>query len=101
MFLNIEQVLEIYDDLLLAKENKKPTEIYINKFFSFSNNISNEENMREKKLAEDFHSLFHIFSKKHGVSVNINGVDMHQWICKIRSEELRFNCKIYIEVKNN
>ena len=112
MYISIEQALEIYDELIDAKNGVHgfggtTAEIYVFRLMPYSPCYSmqnegkswDEENrMIEKKAAEDFHSLCHIFSKKHKVSININGIDMHQWISKIRSEEFRFYHRVHVDV---
>src|ERR1035437_8136006 len=112
MYISIEQALSIYDELIDAKNGVHGfggdvAEIYVFTLMPFSPTYSmenegkrwDEENrMMEKKAAEDFHSLCHIFAKKHAVSININGVDMHQWISKIRSEEFRFYHRVHVDV---
>lgn len=113
MAISIEQALEIYDELIDAKNGVngfggEMAEIYVFRLMPFSPVYSmenegkcwDEENrMMEKKAAEDFHSLCHIFAKKHSVSININDVDMHQWISKVRSGEFRFYHRVHVEVK--
>ena len=95
---SLENIIDIYNDLIDAKNSNNPTEILINKLSIDKSNYE-DDFLLEKKAAEDFHSLCYIFSKKHEVSICIDGVDMHEWISKIRSEEFRFYHRIIIEIK--
>jgi hypothetical protein len=60
--------------------------------------LNEEWRMMEKKCAEDFHTLCHLFSKKHKVDIKINNVDLQKWIEGIRAGEFRFWDKVTIEV---
>lgn len=61
--------------------------------------IWDEDNrLLEKHAAEDFHSLCHIFAKKHEVLIEIDGVELHEWISKIRKDELRFYWRVHVKV---
>jgi hypothetical protein len=57
-----------------------------------------DNGMMEKKLAEDFHTLCYLFTKKHEVYIKINEVDLHKWIEGVRSGEFRFYNKVHVEV---
>lgn len=113
MYISIEQAIDLYNDLIDAKNGVHGfggtvAEIYVFKLMPYSpgynmnhqNNIFDSENrMIEKKAAEDFHSICYIFSKKHKVSINIDSVDMHEWISKIRIDEFKFSHRVHVEVK--
>ncbi len=113
MYISIEQALDIYDDLIAAKDGNHGfggtvAEIYVFRLMPYSpiynmhpeGKIYDEENrMLEKKAAEDFHTLCYIFSKKHNVEISINDVELHDWINKIRTNELRFYHRVHVEVE--
>lgn len=108
MFIKLEQVIDIYNELIDCKNREnKTTEIYIRNIIPFcddyeeenTGSIFDEDNrMLEKKAAEDFHSLCHIFSKKHEVSITIDSIDIHEWISKVRTGEIRFFYRVHVEV---
>jgi len=113
MYISIEQAIDIYNDLIDAKNGThgfggNVAEIYVYKLMPYSPTYSmhpegkiwdDDNRMLEKKAAEDFHSLCYIFSKKHEVSIFIDGIDMHKWISKVRSGEIRFYHRVHVEVK--
>lgn len=113
MYISIEQAMDIYNDLIDAKNGThgfggSVAEIYVYKIMPYSPSYSMhdvgaiwDENNRllEKKAAEDFHSLCYIFARKHGVEIKIDEVELHEWISKIRTEELRFFHRVHVEVK--
>jgi hypothetical protein len=113
MHISIEQAIDVYNDLIDAKNGVhgfggSVAEIYVHRLMPNSpgynmnptGGIFDEDNrMLEKKAAEDFHSLCYIFAKKHSVQININDVDLHEWISMIRKEEARFYWRVHVEVK--
>lgn len=112
MYISIEQALEIYDELHHALDGNNGfggdvAEIYVFRLMPYSPSYSmhsegkiwDEENrMLEKKAAEDFHSLCHIFVKKHEASIQIDKIDLHEWIEKIRAGEYRFFHRVHVKV---
>jgi hypothetical protein len=103
MYIALEQALEIYDDLHEALSNDGIVEVFLHKIMPVSlinrpEESTEEEILIEKKAAEDFHSLCHIFSKKQGVEIKVDGLELHVWISKIRNESCRFHYKVIIEV---
>lgn len=122
MNITIEQVLDIYDELYLAMkgeqindfENGNIAEIFIFTILPHSpvysmqrdcGNFDKQNDLLEKKAAESLHSLCYVFSQKHKVEINIkidinsnNRIDLHEWIKKIRNEEIHFSHRVYIEV---
>lgn len=115
MYISIEQALSIYEGLTDSLngesfgEEGNEVEIFVYKLLphspTYSMNIDdsvwNEENrMIEKKAAEDFHSLCYIFTKKHDADIKIDGVDMQEWISKVRTGEVRFFHKVNVSVIN-
>jgi len=115
MYISIEQAIDVYNDLIDAKNDAHGfggtvAEIYVYTLMPNSptysmkveNNKWDEENrMIEKKAAEDFHSLCHLFTKKHNVSITIDGIEMHEWISKVRTGEVRFYHRVHVEVTKN
>lgn len=113
MYISIEQALDVYDDLIDALNGVNGfggnvAEIYCFRIMPSSPTYSmynegkiwDEENrMLEKKTAEDFHSLCHIFAKKHNAKISIDGEELHTWISKIRTEEIRFFHRVHVEVQ--
>lgn len=113
MYISIEQALNIYDELLLTKEGNHGfggtvAEIYVFRLMpnspSYSmhheGNMWDEDNrMMEKKAAEDFHTMCHIFSKKHEAKITIDEIDIHEWINKVRINEIQFCHRVHVEVK--
>jgi len=113
MFISIEQALDVYGDLIDALNGEhgfggNVAEIYVFRVmpnsptYSMHNEgkIWDEDNrLMEKRVAEDFHSLCHIFAKKHEASINIDGVDMNEWISKIRTGEFRFYHRVHVKVE--
>lgn len=113
MYISIEQAIDVYNDLIDAKNGVHGfggtvAEIYVYRMMPGSpcydmhdkGSIWDEDNrMLEKKAAEDFHSLCYIFSRKHEVDININGIGLHKWISKIRMDEERFYHRVHVEVK--
>ena len=114
MYISIEQAIDLYNDLIDAKNDntsfgENEIEIYVYKLMPYTPMYSidntgakwDEENrMTEKKAAEDFHSICHIFNKKHNVEILINEMDIHVWISSIRNGESRFFQKVRVIVKS-
>jgi hypothetical protein len=112
MHISIEQAIDVYNDLIDAKNGVhgfggNVAEIYVYRMMPDSPSYSmhnegkmwDEDNrLLEKKAAEDFHSLCYIFAKKHHVNIEINGVELHEWIQKIRREEDRFYHRVHVKV---
>ena len=112
MYISIEQAMDVYNELIDAKNGVNNfggtvAEIYVYKVMpnspTYDMNITgkyfDEENrMLERKAAEDFHSLCHIFSKKHEVSITIDSINIHEWISKVRTGEIRFFYRVHVEV---
>ena len=112
MYISIEQALDVYDELMEAFNGTNGfggtvAEIYVFRVMPSSPTYSmhnegrvwDEDNrMMEKKVAEDFHTLCHIFTKKHQVEIKIDEVELHEWISKIRTGELRFFHRVHVEV---
>lgn len=112
MYISIEQALDVYDELVDAKNRVNGfggnvAEIYVFRLmpnspvYSMSNEgkVWDEDNrLMEKKSAEDFHTLCMIFSKRHEVDIKINDVNLNEWIAKIRTDEFRFYHRVHVEV---
>lgn len=112
MYISIEQALDAYDELVEAKNGTNRfggtvAEIYVFRLMPNSPTYSmhiegkyfDEDNrMMEKKSAEDFHTLCHLFSKKHEVDIKIDGVELQKWIEGIRTGEFRFYWRVHVEV---
>lgn len=112
MYISIEQAIDIYNDLIDAKNGEHrygghAAEIYVHRMMPHApnyemfdrGNIFDEDNrMLEKKAAEDFHSLCYIFARKHEVSIKIENLDLHEWIAQIRMGNLRFYHRVVVEV---
>ncbi len=113
MYISIEQAIDLYNDLIDAKNDNTPfgeneMEIYVYKLMPYApmysiNNtgaeFDDDNRMAEKKAAEDFHSICYIFNKKHNVEILIDEMDIHKWISKIRNDESRFFQKVRVIVK--
>lgn len=112
MYISIEQAIDVYNDLIEAKNGTHGfggtvAEIYVYRLMPYSPSYSmhtgkmNDEDNRmlEKKSAEDFHTLCHIFTKKHEVLIEIDGMDIHEWISKVRTGEIIFCHRVHVEVK--
>lgn len=115
MYISIEQALDVYDDLIEALHGKHGfggdvAEIYTFRIMPFSPTYSmhnegkmwdSDNRMIEKRAAEDFHSLCHIFAKKHDASISIDDIELNEWINKIRIEEIRFFHRVHVKVLKN
>lgn len=113
MYISIEQALDVYDDLIEALNGRhgyggNVAEIYTFRIMPNSPTYSmhnegkmwdSDNRMIEKRAAEDFHSLCYIFAKKHEAVISIDGVELNEWISKIRTEEFRFFHRVHVEVK--
>lgn len=108
MYISIEQAMDVYNELIDAKNGEHITKISIymmmpnSLYYSIEQNESNfdvEKLLLEKKLAEDFHSICRIFSKKHHVSIFVNEAELEVWIKMVRNDESRFCHTVLIEVK--
>lgn len=112
MYISIEQAIDVYNELIDAKNGVHGfggcvAEIYVYKVMPHCPSYSmhdtggkfDEDNrMLEKKAAEDFHSLCHIFSKKHEVSITIDEIGIHEWISSVRKGEIRFSHRVLVKV---
>lgn len=96
MYLPLNKVLSIYDDLAEAKITQKPIKISVYTLKLGLNSGGDE--LADKKYAEDFHSICHIFSKKHNVDINIDDVDAYKWVKQIRADRREFSGKLKVEV---
>ena len=111
MYISIEQAIDVYEELIEALHGTNgfggdTAEIYVFRLLpnnpgydSNSSYFEEEKKMVEKKAAEQFHTLCHIFSKKHNVDILIGGINYNDWISKIRTEELMFRHRIHVTVK--
>ncbi len=112
MYISIEQALDVYDELVEAKNGTNGfggnvAEIYVFRLMPYSplysmhiegNSFDEDNRMTEKKSAEDFHTLCLLFSKKHEVALRVDNVDLQNWIEGIRTGEFRFFHRVQIEV---
>ena len=103
MYISIEQALGIYDELYEAMNDGTINQIFIFELLPgtpmySAEIISEEEKLREKKAAEDFHSICYIFSKNHDADIRINELGIHEWISTIRNESDRFIDRIDVQV---
>jgi len=113
MYISIEQALNIYDELLDAKNGINGyggtvAEIYVFRVMPYSpfysmhhegKTFDEDNRMIEKKAAEDFHTLCYIFAKKHEVSIFVNDLELNTWINQVRSGESVFSHRVHVEVK--
>jgi hypothetical protein len=113
MYISIEQAIDIYNDLIDAKNGKHGfggdvAEIYVYRLLPCQPGYPNvpaflQEDvlLMEKKAAEQFHSICYIFSKKHSVDILIDNVQFNDWISKVRTGEFRFTHKVHVKVQQN
>lgn len=98
MHICLEDVFEIYDKLSLSKETGEIVEFF---YFVLSLNQApsqlSDESFNRMKMAEDFHTVCHLFNKKHKTTMKIDNIDLHRWIGKIRTGKLEFD-KVRIKV---
>lgn len=100
MYINIEQVIDIYNDLIDVKHCANGVnEILVTHLVKRSGQSEEEKIFTQKKIAEDYHSICHIFSKKHSIKIFIDGFELHEWISKIRNEELKFENTIVMRME--
>lgn len=103
MYISLEQALNVYDTMIEAEKSGAITTVFVSKMMPYNPMyamfpFNEEDKLTEKKAAEDFHSLCHIFAKNHNVKVEIDGSDLHDWIKKIRSGENRFYLSVGVRV---
>jgi len=98
MYICLEDVLNIYESLSLSKDTGEPVCFF---YFLLSLNQApsqlDDADFNKKKMAEDFHTICHLFNKKHKTTIKINNLDLQKWIVKIRNSKIDFD-KIEIKV---
>lgn len=101
MHICLEDVFEIYDKLNLSKDTGETVEFF---YFVLSLNQApsqlDDDSFNRKKLAEDFHTVCHLFNKKHKTTMKVENMDLEKWIGKIRTGKLQFD-KVKIKVTKN
>lgn len=96
MYLPLNKVLSIYDQLCIAKISKKSIKLSV-----YTLRLGMADDMDEdadKKYAEDFHSICHIFNKNHKTDILVDNMDVYKWIKQVRNGKLSFTGKLKIEV---
>jgi hypothetical protein len=112
MYISVEQALEVYDELILAKEgdgsvSENETEIYAYRLLPHaypkikvtpSGDIIYDNKLEEQNAAEDLHTLCGLFEQKHSVKITIDNKNIDDWIKTIRSGLNQFNTRVRIKV---
>lgn len=115
MYISIEQAIDVYDDLFQAMNGThgfggNEAEIYVFRLLpsnpGYERGVESplfgiDNKLSEKKAAEEFHTLCHIFATKHNSDIKINNLQYNDWISKIRIEEIRFHDRIIVRVEKN
>lgn len=113
MYISVEQALEVYDELILAKEgqgsfSENETEIYSSRLMPHSypkikvmpsGDIVYDSKLEEQNAAEDLHTLCGLFEQKHSVKITIDNKNIDEWIKTIRSGLNHFNTRVKIKVE--
>lgn len=101
MYICLEDVLDIYEKLSISKDTGEVVEFF---YFVLSLNQSvsqlDDADFNRKKIAEDFHTICHLFNKKHKTSIKVDNVDLHKWIVKVRNGKVEFD-KVQVKVLKN
>jgi hypothetical protein len=95
MYLPLTKVLSIYDQLCVAKLSKKAIKLSV---YTLKLGMVDEDMDADKKYAEDFHSICHIFNKNHKTDILVDDLDVYKWIKQVRNGKLSFTGKLKIEV---
>jgi hypothetical protein len=115
MYISVEQALEVYDELILAKEgngslSENETEIFATRLMPHtypkikvtpSGDITYDNKIEEQNAAEDLHTLCGLFEQKHFVKITIDNKTVDDWIKTIRSGINQFNTRVKIKVEKN
>lgn len=96
MYLPLNKVLSIYDDLAVAESTGKSFKLSVYTLKLGLNSDGDE--LADKKYAEDFHSICHIFSKKHNVEIKVDGIEVYRWVKQVRADKIEFTGKLKVEV---
>ena len=97
MYLPLHKVLGLYDDLTEAKLSQKPIRISV-PALKLGLDKSMDDELTDKKYAEDFHSICHIFNSKHGTEIKVDGLEAYKWLKMVRNGKMAFNGKLKVEV---
>lgn len=114
MYISVEQALEVYDELINAKEGKgssgeNVSEIYACRLLpkdsvaivkvTPSGNITYDNSANEQKAAEDLHTLCMLFEDKYHVKIKIDDANINDWIRSVRRGISFFNTRVKIKVE--